>query len=160
MRIIEPYTKEEKEIPMLSAYTPTKILGVWMHPDNGQTRQIVYMAEKTTQWIKSIVKSHLPPYFKLLSFRCRICAQLGYSSPIAMLTRHQFDKLFRPVLAILKHALGLPKIFSTSILFLDKNFGGCVIMKIYLKNLSSQMEIITKHVKKNDFLGRKIMIMM
>ena len=39
----DPYSKNDKSIPMLDISTPTKILGVWLRPDNNQTQQLEYM---------------------------------------------------------------------------------------------------------------------
>ena len=118
--VTDPYTKQEKAIPMLDKVTPTKILGVWLQPDNDQSQQLAYMRDKVKTWTLSIGNSHLPPYHKLLSFKTRLCAQLDYPSPILMVTKDQVNELSKPFLPTLKHSLGLAKTFPTDLLYLDK----------------------------------------
>lgn len=102
-------------------------------------------SRKITKWIQQIGLSSLPPYLKLLSFQNRLRAQLAYSFPVVMLTRSQCDPIFRPALPIIKHALGLPKSFSNSILFLEIRVGGYGFTNLYLLSLSAKMEMITRY---------------
>lgn len=159
LQVTDPYSMECKDIPMLSPSTPTKILGVWLQPDNDQRRQLLYIQEKAQAWVNTFGYSHLPQYYKLLSFQTRLIPQLDYSSPIVLFKKKQFHDLSKLFLPVLKHALGLSKSYPNDLLFLNKSFGGYGIKNLWLRSITTKMEFLTKHVRLNDVVGQKIKLM-
>lgn len=140
--VMDTYTKQKKAIPMLYEATSTKIIGVWLQPDNNQSKQLTYIMDKVKSWTMTFGNSHLPPYHKLLSFKTRLCAQIDYSSPILMVNKNLLNELSKPFLPVLKHSLGLAHSYSTDLLYLDKKFGGYHILNLWLRSLSTKMEMI------------------
>lgn len=159
VKVTDIYTRLRNEIPMLAPSTPTKILGVWMQPDNNQHRQLAYMDEKLQSWVRSVGSSHFPPYNKILSFKTILSAHLDYASSIVLMENKHFHDLFKPFLPVLKHSIGLVKMYPTDLIYLASSYGGYGIQNLWLRSLSTKMEKIVKHVRLNDFVGKKIRIM-
>ena len=123
------------------------------------TRQLEYMSAQVKDWITKIGFSHLPTYHKRVSFSTRLMAQLSYPLPVLLASESQLDKVFNPLLPILKQMFSLAKSAPNNILFLGKEYGGYNIPNLHLRSLAAKMEFCVTHMFEDSFVGTKYKIL-
>lgn len=156
---VDPYTGLEKEIPMLKAKEETKTLGVWLSPGQSSIKQVKLLQSKVDSWVTNIGNSHLPRYHKQLSLQVRLRAQLSYPVGVICLTKSDSSKIMRPLLRAVKGLYSLPLSFPTSLLHLNKEFGGYDLLDLPILCLSEKMKLIEKYIREDDLVGKKTRIL-
>ena len=98
------------EIPRLDLSTAYRTLRAWIAADGSQQRQLEVLQTHAAIWTEAIKSSSLSKADKQVAFLAFLKPQIAYPLGCSAIEETDFKQLFRPVLDILLHTLGLNRI--------------------------------------------------
>ena len=118
------------------------------------------MLKHSRDWNYSMLGSLLPSELKLLSFKSELLPKLKYPLPALPLGEKDLEKIMKPALVSIKHALGLPRTTENDIIFFPKQYGDFATEDLHLEMLAQQAHYFIHHVRNGDSVGKQIQIIM
>ena len=114
--LVQSETREEVEIPMLEPGEAYRTLGAWIAANGSQCKQLEVLAEKFSLWVNSVTRSSLSLQDKQIAYSAFLKPQIVYPLGCASITTKDLKRLFRPVLDVILHRLGLNKHFLLALM--------------------------------------------
>ena len=111
-----------------------------MSSNNKNEKQVQLLQTKIRTWVNHIGNSRLPPYHKRLSLEVRFLAQMAYPMEVVSLSVKDLESTFRPLLRVVKSLFSLPLSFPTSLLHLNRKFGGYGMVDLPILGIAERNE--------------------
>ena len=115
LMFVQSETGEEVDIPRLDPSDAYRTLGAWIAADGSQRKQLEVLSEKVSAWFNSILCSSLNSQDKQLAYTAFLKPQIVYPIGCASIETGRLKRIFRPVMDVILHTLGLNKNFPLAL---------------------------------------------
>ena len=129
-----------------------------MAADGSQDKQLEILAAKVTVWVKNITRSSLSSQDKQIAYSAFLKPQILYPIGCASIKGKDLKKLFRPVLDVILHTLGLNKHFPLALVHAGPDALGLGINDLPTIQGIAQLQLLLGHLNKADRTGKLILI--
>ena len=158
LRLVQSETGEEAEIRRLDPDEAYRTLGAWIAADGGQGKQLNVLAAMVTVWVNCISESSLNSRDRQLAYTAFLKRQLLYPIGCSSIQQNDLKRLFRPVLDVLLHTLGLNKRFPLALVHAGPDALGLGIDDLPTLQGVAQLQLLMGHLNKADRTGDLIEI--
>ena len=158
LRLVQSETGEEVEIRRLRPDEAYCTLRAWIAANGGQEKQLEVLNAMVTVWVNSISRSSLNARDKQLAYMAFLKPQVLYPIGCASVEYHDLKRLFRPVLDVILHTLGLNKHFPLALVHSGPAALGLGIDDLPTLQGVAQLKLLLGHFNRADRTGDLIEI--
>ena len=115
LMLVQSKTGEMVEIPKLTPKEAYRTLRAWIAAVGNQQKQLKALQEKVALWLDCIEKSSLSSHDKQITYSAFLQPHIIYLLGCTTIDGKALKQLFRPVLDMILHTLGLNNHFPLSL---------------------------------------------
>lgn len=153
LRLVQSETGGEVDICRLEPSEAYRTLGAWIAADGQQNKQMEVFAATVAVWINGITRSSLTTKEKQVAYSAFLKPQITYPIGCASIEQTELKRVFRPVLDIILHTLGLNKHFPLALVHAGPDDLGLGIDDLPTIQGVAQLQLLMGHLNKADRTG-------
>ena len=158
LRLVQSETGEEVEIPRLAPDEAYRTLGAWIAASGDQRKQLEVLRSMVSEWTERVQNSSLGTHDRQISYSMFLRPQLQYPLGCASIQHKDIKRLFRPVLTLLLHTLGLNRNFPLALVHSGPEDLGLGIDEFPTTQGIAQLQLLLGHLNVWDRTGKLIAI--